>query len=202
MKNKAKNVQKTASEFAFEFLPVIIVFTMALSSLQCVQGQNTTTEVAPLNTVDYVNLTRYTGTWYEIAKIPNRFQRKCARNTTASYAFRNDGRLRVLNQCVRANGSRIEAEGIAKVVDNASNARLRVSFVRLLGVSLFWGDYWIIGLDEDYRYAIVGNPSRKYGWILSREPTMRDGVLQEVYELLREKGYNPEDFVLTIQTES
>lgn len=155
-----------------------------------------------MNTVDYVNLTRYTGTWYEIAKIPNRFQRKCARNTTASYAFRNDGRLRVLNQCVRANGSRIEAEGIAKVVDNASNARLRVSFVRLLGVSLFWGDYWIIGLDEDYRYAIVGNPSRKYGWILSREPTMRDGVLQEVYELLREKGYNPEDFVLTIQTES
>jgi apolipoprotein D and lipocalin family protein len=149
---------------------------------------------APVNSVD---LSKYVGLWYEIAKIPNRFQDQCAGNTTAAYELREDGRIAVINRCVKKDGSTNEARGIAKVIDTQSNARLKVSFVEILGLSLFWGDYWIIGLDENYRYAIVGSPSRKYGWILSRAPKMSEETLDEVFAILRGQGYDPLKFELT-----
>ncbi len=150
-----------------------------------------------LKTVDKVDLDRYTGLWYEIAKIPNRFQRKCDRGTTAQYALRDDGKIDVLNRCIKKDGNVIEAKGIARVVDTKSNAKLKVSFVRILGISLFWGDYWIIGLGEDYDYAIVGTPTRKYGWILSRTQSLSQEKLEEIFNFLREQGYNPDDFEMT-----
>jgi apolipoprotein D and lipocalin family protein len=153
--------------------------------------------VKPVRTVEKVDLERYTGLWYEIAKIPNRFQRKCDRGTTAQYALRDDGKIDVINRCVKKDGNTIEAKGIARVVDTESNARLKVSFVKILGISLFWGDYWIIGLGEDYDYAIVGTPSRKYGWILSRTPSLSQEKLEEIFSLLREQDYNPDDFEMT-----
>ncbi len=149
--------------------------------------------------VDSVDLERYAGLWYEIAKIPNRFQKKCDRNTTARYTLNEDGTIRVVNQCIAANGDTVSSEGRARVVDNTGNARLEVSFVSVFGFHLFWGDYWIIGLAGDYRYAVVGTPDRKYGWILSRIPDLNESDLQEVKHILKDQGYVFDRFVFTVQ---
>ncbi len=154
---------------------------------------------SPPATVPSVDLERYAGLWYEIAKIPNRFQKKCAGNTTAYYSIRSDGKIDVINRCMKQNGDFDEARGIARVEDPQSNAKLKVSFVRFLGMSLFWGDYWIIGLGDNYEYAVVGTPNRKYGWILARNPKLEEATLQTITELLREQGYDPADFEMTRQ---
>jgi apolipoprotein D and lipocalin family protein len=153
----------------------------------------------PPATVSTVDLQRYIGRWYEIGKIPNRFQKQCARGTTAEYTLRKDGTVEVLNRCIEADGSTDEAKGIAKIVDPATNAKLAVSFVRVLGKQLFWGEYWVIGLGDDYEYAIVGHPQRKYGWILSRTPQLEPATLDKVFAILRERGYDPTRFEMTPQ---
>jgi len=150
-------------------------------------------------TVKSVDLKKYAGTWYEIAKIPNRFQSDCDRNTTATYKIREDGKIAVLNKCIEKDGSVNDAEGVAVVADKKSNAKLEVSFVSILGINLFWGDYWIIGLDDNYKYAVVGHPERKYGWILCREPKMPEEDLKKVYALLKEQGYDTNKFMMTKQ---
>ncbi len=149
--------------------------------------------------MERVDLQRYVGLWYEIAKLPNRFQRQCVGGTTAEYAMRDDGKIDVINRCQMENGETDEARGIAKVEDHDSNARLKVSFVRLLGISLFWGHYWILDLGADYQYAVVGSPDRKYGWILSRTPRLEAATLAGIFARLREQGYDPETFEMTAQ---
>jgi apolipoprotein D and lipocalin family protein len=158
-----------------------------------------TKRIGTVNTVPYVDLSKYTGKWYEISKIPNSFQKGCARNTTAEYKLREDRRIDVINKCIEDDGSVNEAEGLAKVEDEKTNAKLKVSFVSILGIHLFWGDYWIIGLDKNYEYAVVGHPERKYGWILSRTPKLSDEKLQEAFSILKNNGYNPKDFEMTTQ---
>lgn len=148
-------------------------------------------------TVENVDLERYVGLWYEIAKIPNRFQQKCESGTTAYYSLRDDGKVDVVNRCLDARGDKVSAVGVAKVVDSVTNARLKVSFVNVLGIRLFWGDYWIIGLGRDYEYAVVGHPQRKYGWILAREPNLSPLTLEKINALLRDQGYDPGDFTST-----
>jgi len=174
---------------------MLLAFGLMVTGQGVVHGQTT----APPAIVERVDLQRYVGLWYEIAKIPNTFQRKCAAGTTAQYELREDGRIAVVNQCIKNDGEAIKAKGIAKIVDTKTNAKLKVSFVNLLGWRLFWGDYWIIGLDENYRWAVVGHPQRRYGWILSRTPTLEKPALVTVFDLLREQGYNPDDFELTKQ---
>jgi len=153
-------------------------------------------------TLAEVDLERYAGLWYEIAKIPNRFQRKCAGGTTAEYTLRGDGRIGVVNRCRRADGSMMEAEGVARVVDAATRSKLQVSFVSLFGLQLFWGDYWIIGLGTDYEYAVIGHPARRYGWVLARSASLSDEQWAEVRAILGEQGYAPEDFEMTTHTEA
>ncbi len=153
-----------------------------------------------VTTVDSVDLGRYVGTWYEIARIPNPFQKQCVRNTTATYRLMKNGEIEVINRCIDSEGKINEAKGVAKVVDKRTDAKLEVSFVSIFGVHLFWGDYWIIGLDSDYRYAVVGTPSRKYGWILSRTPALTSEERQIIDGILRTQGYNPNDFVPDDQT--
>ncbi len=163
------------------------------------RGEGTATEKSEVVTVDSVDLNKYIGTWYEIAKIPNSFQRKCAMNTTATYAFGSDGYINVTNRCVESDGSADVAKGVARVVDEKTHSKLQVSFVSVFGIHLFWGDYWIIGLDKDYRYAVVGTPSRKYGWILSRTPKLSPDEKSQIDEILRRQGYDPASFVPTEQ---
>ena len=147
--------------------------------------------------VEQVDLNRYVGLWYEIAKIPNRFQKQCVKNTTAQYAIRSDGRIDVVNRCMKENGFFDEAKGIAKIVDQVSHAQLKVSFVHIFGIYLFWGNYWIIGLDNDYQWAVVGEPTRKYGWVLGRSTALSDNQWENVHAVLLKNGYNPDDFVKT-----
>jgi apolipoprotein D and lipocalin family protein len=156
-------------------------------------------KIPPLETIKSVDLKKYAGLWYEISKIPNRFQKKCAGGTTAEYTLLDNGKVRVINRCREADGKTNSANGVARVVDKETNAKLQVSFVRFFGRNWFWGDYWIIGLDEDYQWAIVGHPKRKYGWILARTPKLGPEALKKCNGILREKGYNPANFVATEQ---
>jgi len=169
----------------FLFIPAFNIFP---------QEQNMSAHNTPLTTVSHVDLTQYAGLWYETARIPNRFQKKCAYGVTALYELRDDGRIDVTNGCRNADGSLRESSGVARVVDTTSNARLQVSFVSIFGFNLFWGDYWIIGLAGDYSYAIVGTPSRKYGWILSRTTTLPEDTMEEINDILRRQGYDPSTF--------
>ena len=152
---------------------------------------------SPVLTVPSVDLERYAGVWHEIAKIPNRFQKQCAHGATAEYARLPNGNLSVVNQCSKKDGSRDHIEGIAKVADPATNAKLKVSFVSILGWRPFWGDYWVIGLDPEYRWAIVGTPSRKYGWILSRTPTLDASTLDVIFAILERNGYRRDAFEMS-----
>ncbi len=130
---------------------------------------------APLPTQDWVDLARYAGRWYEIARLPNRFQAHCAGDVAATYTLRADGRVRVVNECRRDDGEITRAEGVARRAhDTGPSSRLKVRFApRILSFLPFvWGDYWILELDRDYRHAVVGDPGRKYLWILSRSPAM------------------------------
>ena len=151
----------------------------------------------PLRTVDGVDLNRYSGTWYEIARYPNRFQRDCQSDTKAEYTLRNDGKVQVVNSCRQKDGKKKAARGTAKVADKRTNAKLRVTFFWP-----FYGDYWVIGLSPDYRYAIVGEPKRKYLWILSRTPEMEEATYQAIVEQIREAGYDPEKLIKTPQSPS
>ncbi len=143
-----------------------------------------------MNTVSHVDLTRYAGRWYEVTKIPNRFQKKCVSAATAVYALRDDGRISVTNRCTEKDGAVNEVTGVARIVDDETNAKLEVSFVRLFGWQLFWGDYWIIGLDEDYQWAIVGHPQRKFGWVLSRTPELNAPTMEKVFSVIEANGYH------------
>ena len=154
---------------------------------------------APPTRVSRVDLGRYAGLWHEIARIPNRFQKQCAWGVTAEYALRPDGRIAVVNRCRKADGAVDEAGGVARVVDQGVNSWLKVSFFSILGWRPVWGDYWIIDLADDYGYAVVCSPDRKYGWILARSAALPAGVLDGIYARLRAQGFDTERFVATAQ---
>ncbi len=144
-------------------------------------------DAPPLEVVDSVDLDRYLGRWYEIASYPAWFQKDCTA-TTADYSLRDDGLIKVVNSCRKSSldGKLKQAKGRAKVVDTTTNAKLKVSFFWP-----FWGDYWIIDLDPDYQWAVVGEPNRKYLWILSRTPQMDEAVYDGIISRLQEKRYDP-----------
>jgi len=149
----------------------------------------------PLATVPSVDLQKYLGKWYEISSFPQSFQKGC-HCTTAEYSIEK-GYVRVINTCRKDSpgGKVSRAKGKAFVVEGSNNAKLRVQF--------FWpfrGDYWIIDLAADYSYAVVGDPSRKYLWILSRTPQMDEGLYQEIVLRCVEKGFDVNKLVKTDQT--
>jgi apolipoprotein D and lipocalin family protein len=151
--------------------------------------------------VEHVELSRYLGTWYEVASIPVWFQKECAGGTTATYSLDVDGKISVLNQCCTKDGQKKAARGKAWVVDQKTNAKLKVSFFSLFGFWLFSGDYWIIDLGPNYEYAVIGHPGRSIGWILSRTPQLPDDVFRKIGERLTEKGYTFSLFKKTNQTD-
>ncbi len=152
----------------------------------------------PLETVASVDLERYLGLWYEIASYPAWFQKNCTA-VTADYSLREDGRIKVINSCRKGSldGKAKQSTGKAKVVDAATNAKLKVSFF-----GPFWGDYWVIDLDPDYQWAVVGVPNRKYLWVLSRTPQMDKEIYEGITSRLRDHGYDPARLNRTLQPES
>ncbi len=161
---------------------VFILLPLILSGCATKDGIN----MKPLETVNSVNLERYVGQWYEIARYEHRFQKGCV-GSKATYSLRDDGKITVVNECFDESfsGKLRSAKGKAWVVDNQSNAKLKVSF--------FWpfaGDYWIIDLGANYEYAVVGHPKRKYLWVLSRTPEMDENLYNEILARLEKQDYD------------
>jgi len=168
----------------FRHLLILALGSTLFLSTACTLGRKEW--APPLQVVPQVNLERYTGTWFEIARFPHRFQEGCVASS-ATYTLRSDGTIEVLNQCRKGSpdGEISSVRGKAWVVDKETNAKLKVSF--------FWpfsGAYWIIDLGENYEYAVVGHPNRKYLWILSRTPQMEDSLYQRILERLRNQSYD------------
>ena len=167
-------------------LTAIAVLGACLALVGC---GGTGANMQPLKTVDHVDLGRYLGTWYEVARYPTRFQKDCVRSE-ASYSLREDGDIRVVNTCHTAGGGSRSIEGKAWVVEKSTNAKLKVRF--------FWpfsGAYWIIELGASYEYAVIGHPGRKYLWILSRTPAMDPALFAAVCSRLPSYGYDASKLV-------
>jgi len=175
---------------------VTAINILTLLLISCASSQDK--DFPPLTTVKQVDLNKYAGLWYEVAKIPNSFQDHCAYGTTAEYKLQKDGSIQVINKCYDENGEADIADGVANIVDKETNAKLEVSFVSFLGIRPFWGDYWIIGLDENYEWAVIGTPGRKYGWVLSRTPSLSEETMQKIFEILKFQHYNPDNFELSV----
>jgi apolipoprotein D and lipocalin family protein len=155
-----------------------------------------------VRTVPVVDLDRYAGEWFEIARFQNRFQRQCVGDVRATYTRRPDGRVDVANRCRTADGS-TEARGIARVVDEQSFARLQVRFAPawLSFLPAVWGNYWIIGLAPDYSWAVVGDPGRDYLWVLARTSRLDEVATAAALAAARNNGFDVKRLVQTPQTE-
>jgi apolipoprotein D and lipocalin family protein len=186
MRNKIFSLKRILSNFCI-FILSILLFTACDSGVK--QGD------PPLQAVHFVDLKRYMGTWYEIARYAHRFQEGCV-GSLATYSLLDDGKVDVLNQCYKGNfdGELVKARGKAWVVDPATNAKLKVSF--------FWpfsGDYWIIDLGKSYEYAVIGHPDRRYLWILSRSPKMDGQLYNSIIEKLESQSYDTGKLIKTLQ---
>lgn len=151
----------------------------------------------PNASVPALDLQRYGGEWHEIARLPMFFQRKCVANTTATYTPRADGLVGVRNACDRKDGVRMVSEGTARPVAGHPG-RLQVRFAPdwLAWAPMVWADYWVVELDPGYRWAVVGGPSRKYLWILSRTPTMDRAQYEAIRARAARRGYPVEQLIL------
>jgi apolipoprotein D and lipocalin family protein len=170
-------------------LPIVLGSTMLL--LTAASGS----ESKPLPTVEKVDLARYLGTWYEVARLPTRFEKDCV-GVTATYSKRDDGGIDIVNRCRKkwVDGEIKDAKGKAKVVDANTNAKLKVTFFWP-----FYGDYWILELGKDYEYVLVGEPAREYLWILSRTATLPEATTQALLARAKELGYDLTNIYFTPQ---
>jgi len=148
----------------------------------------------PLKTVNHVELEKYLGKWYEIAKFPQNFEKGCS-DVTAEYSLRDDGKISVVNNCIKDGQPKINA-GVASV-DDKESAKLEVQFQWP-----FSGKYWIIALAPDYSYAVVGHPNRKYLWILNRKPAMDSMTYNHLVLVAASRGFDIRKLVKTVQGET
>jgi apolipoprotein D and lipocalin family protein len=163
----------------------LFIISMLISTMGMAQKQT-------LETVAYVDINKYMGKWYEIASFPQRFQKGCS-CSEANYSLNKNGTVKVVNKCIK-NGKLSEATAKAKVKDKKTNAKLSVQF--------FWpftGKYWIIDLADDYSYAVIGHPNRKYLWILSRDKNMPDATYEKIVARCKEKGFDVSQLKKTFQ---
>lgn len=159
-------------------------------------------EKTPLKTVSSVDLSRYAGVWYEIARLPNSFQNKCAGEVSATYSLLEKNRIKVVNQCRKNDGRITKAEGVARLADkNGPTSELKVRFAPsfLSFLPFVWGDYQIIELADDYTYSVVGEPTREYLWILSRSPQMDEDTFARLTAAAASQGFDVSKLVRTRQ---
>jgi len=171
---------------------LIALGALAAASLLLAACAHSSNTLAPPNTVGKVDLKRYQGTWYELARLPMFFQRNCAQSE-AHYGLKDDGNIAVLNRCRTLDGKWEEATGTASPQVPGQTDKLWVVFdnwfSRLLpGVAK--GAYWVLYVNSDYQVAVVGNPDRKYLWLLSRTPSVTAEVREELLAKAREQGYD------------
>lgn|SRR5699024_4600791 len=156
--------------------------------------------------VDSVDLNKYAGQWYEIARLPMYFQRNCASDVTATYNLNTDkaGKLNsveVINQCRKQDGSMMKSEGLAKPA-NDTGSELKVTFLPswLRWLPVGKADYWVLQLDKDYQSALVGTPDNKYLWVLSRKPTLSEAVFEDYKKTAKMQGYDINKLEVTTHT--
>lgn len=175
-----------------------LVSTLVLTGVLSMTSDAT----AEVRTVGAVDLSRYVGDWYEVARFPNRFEAKCATDVMARYRRQDGDTVEVTNSCRKADGTVTIAKGVARIVDTSSNAKLKVRFAPafLSFIPMVWGDYWILGLGPEYRWAVVGSPDRKYLWVLSRTPGMDDREFAQAVDRARANGFDVSRLEKTKQT--
>lgn len=180
----------------------LAVATLQLASLK-VAAQTIATPAAlpPVATISTLDVPRYMGTWYEIAKFPNRFQAKCTANTRAQYLAQTDGSVQVLNSCATADGSTIDALGKAIQVGATNSPKLQVRFAPawLSWLPMVWGDYWVIDLDADYQLAAVSDAKREYLWVLSRTPQVSAKAYDTLLQRLKAQHFDVQKLERTPQ---
>lgn len=143
----------------------------------------------PNEPVERIELERYLGTWHEVARLPNRYQDDCVTGTTATYFRDEDGEIVVRNACTTAEGERMSVDGVAREVVSGSG-HLQVRFApRWLAWLPVWAEYWVLDLDPDYRWAVVGGPTRKFLWVLARDPQLEPEVFEGIKARAAARGY-------------
>ena len=175
-----------------------MVRTALFTALACVAGLLSGPAGArDLQPVRDLDLQRYAGTWHEIARLPNRFENDCVGDITATYTPRDDGSLRVVNACREENGEIKSTEGEARQAGEYA-AQLEVRFAPkwLSFLPFVWADYWVIALDADYQWALVGEPDLEYFWILSRDPQMDARTFEGLKARARGLGYDLDELVV------
>ncbi len=148
--------------------------------------------------IDRLELRRYLGTWHEIAHLPMRYQKQCIDDITATYVMRDDGMVTVRNACRQKDGKHDAADGVARTIKGKPGA-LEVTFVPswLRWLPFVWADYWVVELDPNYEWAVVGGPSRKYMWVLSRTPAMSRETFARLRDHARRRGYDVDRLVMS-----
>jgi apolipoprotein D and lipocalin family protein len=181
--------------------PFLVGCWFVISTLSASAQTPPVAPLPPVATIAELNVARYMGTWYEIAKFPNRFQVSCAANTRAQYTAQADGSVQVLNSCVTAEGRTLDALGVAKQIGPATSAKLQVRFapVWLSLLPMVWGDYWVIDLDTDYQLAAVSDAKREYLWVLSRSPHVSHASYDALLARLKAQHFDVQKLVLTPQ---
>lgn len=174
---------------------VLSVGVLALASFSPVRAQAPVSgpeTAGPLQTVPSVDWVRYMGTWHEIAKYPNRFQRHCVGETSAVYSLQPDGTVQVRNRCRREDGRMDEALGVARRVGGEQSARAQVRFAPdwLAWLPMVWGNYWVVALDPQYQWVVVSEPGREYLWVLARTPSLAPAVMSAVEGQLKQLGFD------------
>jgi apolipoprotein D and lipocalin family protein len=159
--------------------------------------------VPPLTTINALDVPRYMGTWYEVAKFPAWFQKKCVADTRAEYSLLPDGKVQVINLCRQENGEMKKAVGSARQIGDKTSAKLEVRFAPawLSFIPAVWGDYWVIDLDPEYQLVAVSEPKREYLWILSRSTKVDSAAYDAVLGRLTRKGFDLQRLEKTLQQE-
>ncbi len=176
--------------------------TFAVALLIVAAAASRAAAQAPLRLVEHVDFERYAGTWFEIARLPFKYQEKCASDVTATYQPRPDGRITVTNRCLEANGRMQEAEGVARRVNGRPSSVLKVRFAPafLSFLPMVWGDYQVIALGADYDHVMVGTPDRKYLWILARTSRIDEALYRSLVEQARSQGFDVARLIETRHT--
>ena len=158
----------------------------------------------PLATIPSLNVQRYMGTWYEVAKLPDPFQKNCVSHTIANYEALPDGTIRVTNRCTEADGKIKVAVGEVRQIGNPTSPKLEVRFAPawLSFLPFVWGNYWVIDLDTDYQLAAVSEPKGELLWILSRTPIPNNTAFSQLVERLAKRGFDPKKMEVTRQSKS
>lgn len=171
-------------------MKTIIIVSILSLFVGSALAQSKTTELKPVAGID---LKRYSGQWFEIAKYPNRFQKQCVANTTATYTLKPNGRIEVANQCLKKDGTKETAIGEAKIGDEKNNAKLKVRFAPgfVSFLPMVWANYWVIEIADDYSYTVISEPGRNYFWILARKPVMDDATYQGILRRAEAMGFQP-----------